>query len=203
MGSTPYITPSGIIFWIAYGVDHMSKQQMLVAIENNKAITVSRVVHRWICIYCVMDILQTDNRSDLKGLYFALATKLSTRIINRRPWTPLTEGLIEQSNGIVKTRINAWKRIHESTQLSECFDVSFYFSIYSLSSNFLYEVALQMNSTYHCAIEALPYKVVLNRKPRFERLHVANRHFNEADVEEYIFDYDQDDFLIFEDKEGL
>ena len=43
---------------------------------------------------------------------------------------------------------------------------------------------------------------MLNCKPRFERLDVANRHFTEADIEEYVFDDDQDNLLITEDKEG-
>ena len=47
-----------------------------------------------------------------------------------------------------------------------------------------------MNSTYHCAIEAIAYEAVFDRKPRFERLDVANRHFTEADIEEYSFDDD-------------
>ncbi len=58
-----------------------------------------------------------------------------------------------------------------------------------------------MNSTYHRAIKALPYDVVFNRKPRFECLDFANRHFTKADIEEYVFDDNQDDFLITEDKE--
>ncbi len=58
-----------------------------------------------------------------------------------------------------------------------------------------------MNSTYHRPIKAIPYKVVFNRKPRFECYVVANRHFTEADIKEYVFDDDQDDFLIAEDKE--
>ncbi len=43
--------------------------------------------------------------------------------------------------------------------------------------------------------------MVFNCKPRFERLDVANRHFTEADIEEYVFDDDQDYFLIAEDKD--
>lgn len=57
MRSTPDITSSDTSLWIAHLVDHMSKQRMLVAMENKKAITVSRIVHRWICIYGVIDIL--------------------------------------------------------------------------------------------------------------------------------------------------
>ncbi len=107
MRSNPDITSSGIFLLIAYLVDHMSKQRMLADMENKKVITVSRVVYRCICIYGVMDILQSDNGSEFKGVCFALATNFGIRIINRRPRTPRTHGLVEQSNGTVKTRINA------------------------------------------------------------------------------------------------
>ena len=42
--------------------------------------------------------------------------------------------------------------------------------------------------------------MVFSRKPRFEYLNVANCHFTEADIKEYAFDDDQNDFLIAEDK---
>ncbi len=51
----------GIFLLIASLVDHMSKQQMCAAIENKKALTITRVVNRWIYIYGLMDILQNDN----------------------------------------------------------------------------------------------------------------------------------------------
>ena len=84
-----------------------------------------------------MDILQSDNESEFKGVCLALATNFGTHVISGRPRTPRTQGLVEQSNGTVKTRINAWKRIHGSTYWSECLDLSSYFSICYLLSNFL------------------------------------------------------------------
>ena len=42
--------------------------------------------------------------------------------------------------------------------------------------------------------------MVFNCKPRFKSLDVANRRFTKADIEEYVFDDNQDDFLISEDK---
>ncbi len=107
MRSTPDITPSGTFLWIVNLVDHMSKQRMLAALENKEAITVSRVANRWICIYIVMDILQSDNEPEFKGLRLALGTNFGTRVIHGWPPTPRTQGLVEQSNGTVKTRTNA------------------------------------------------------------------------------------------------
>ncbi len=86
MRSTSDITFSNTFFRIAHLVDHMSKQRMLAAMKNKEAITISRVVHRWIYIYSVMDILQSDNGSEFKGVCLTLATNFSTRVfINRRP----------------------------------------------------------------------------------------------------------------------
>lgn len=59
-----------------------------------------------------------------------------------------------------------------------------------------------MNSTYHRAIKAIPYEVVLKLKPRFERLDISNRHLTKADIVGYVIVDDQDDFLAAEDREG-
>lgn len=127
MRSTPDVTSSGTFLSIAHLVDHMSKQRMLAAMENKEALAVSQIVHRWIRINGVMEILQSDNGSEVKGVCLALATNFGVHIIIGRPRTPRTQGLVEQSNGTVKTRINAWERTHGSTHWSECLDVSFIF----------------------------------------------------------------------------
>lgn len=56
--------------------------------------TVSQVVHRWICIYGVMDMMdirQSDNGSQFKGECLAPATNFGARVINERPRTPRTQ----------------------------------------------------------------------------------------------------------------
>ncbi len=80
----------------------MSKQQMLAAMKNKKAITVSWVVHKWFGIYGVMGILQSDNGSKFKKVYLTLETNFDTRVINGRPRILHTHSLVEQSNGTVK-----------------------------------------------------------------------------------------------------
>ena len=60
-----------------------------------------------------------------------------------------------------------------------------------------------MNSTYHSAIKAIPYKVVFNRKPNYNRVDptlwpvIAG-----DDIEEYVVD-EQDDALIRDEKRQL
>lgn len=71
-----------------------------------------------------MDILQSDNRSEFKGVCLELVKSFGVRVINGRPRTPRTQGLVEQANGTVKSRINAWKRAHGSSHWSESLDIS-------------------------------------------------------------------------------
>ena len=54
-----------------------------------------------------MDILQSDNGSEFKGVCLELMKSFGVRIINGQPRTPRTQSLVEQVNGTVKTRINA------------------------------------------------------------------------------------------------
>lgn len=75
-------------------------------------------MRRWIFIYGAMNILQSDNGSEFKGVCLELVKSFGIRVINGRPRTPQTQGLVEQANGTVKTRINAWKRIHGSSHWS-------------------------------------------------------------------------------------
>ena len=62
-----------------------------------------------------MDILQSDNGSKFKRIYLELVKSFGVRVINGQPQTTRTQGLGEQTNGTVKSRINAWKRTHGSS----------------------------------------------------------------------------------------
>ncbi len=85
----------------------MSKICILLSLPNKEAVTVATSVHRWICIYGAMDILQSDNGSEFKGVCLDLVKSFGVRVINGRPRTPQSQGLAEHANGTIKTRINA------------------------------------------------------------------------------------------------
>ncbi len=53
-----------------------------------------------------MDILQSDNGSEFKRVCLEFVKSFGLRVINGRPRTLRTQGLVEQANGTVKTRIN-------------------------------------------------------------------------------------------------
>lgn len=74
--------------------------------ENKEAITIFCFIHRWIYIYNVIDILQNDNRSKFKGLCLIHVINFDIQVINRRLRTLCKQDLVEQSNNIIKIKIN-------------------------------------------------------------------------------------------------
>lgn len=132
MRSTPDVTTSGTFFWICHLLCHFCKIRMLIALVNKEATTVARAIHRWICTFGVMKILQSDNGGEFKGVCLELARRFGVLVINGRPRTPRTQGLVEQSNGTVKHRINTWKRANGSSHWSDLLDVRFYFLLFAV-----------------------------------------------------------------------
>lgn len=123
MRPTSDVTTTGTFLWICHLLCHFCKIRMLIALINKEAATVARAIHRWICTFGVMKILQSDNGGEFKGVCLELARKFGVLVINGQPQTPGTQGLVEQSNRTVKHRVNAWKRANESSHWSDSLDV--------------------------------------------------------------------------------
>ena len=96
--------------WIAHMECHFSKFHMMFGMRNKESSTVARMVHHWICWLGIMEIIQSDNGTEFKGVCEELLLRYGVKVINGRPRTPRTQGLVEQANGTVKKRIMAWKR---------------------------------------------------------------------------------------------
>ena len=96
--------------WICHMECHFSKFHAMFGMQNKESSTVARVVHKWICWLGIMEILQSDNGTEFKGVCEELLLRYGVKVINGRPRTPRTQGLVEQANGTVKARIFAWKR---------------------------------------------------------------------------------------------
>ena len=72
------------------------------------------------------------------------------KLVNGAPRTPNVQGLVEQSNGVVKAKIRAWKAENGSSHWKQA----------------LPEICMQMNGQYHSTIGCRPWEVVFrNRKP--------------------------------------
>lgn len=65
-------------------------------------------------------------------------------------------------------------------------------------TTFLQEIALQLNSTYHKAIKAIPYEVVYNRKPNYHHAPIGLRQITIDQVEEQEIDDEMDTSLIYD-----
>ena len=125
-------TPDGEYVWICHMEDHFSKFHWLFAMTNKEAPTVAYHIHTWIAILGIFEILQSDNGGEFKGICLELLRRYGIKVINGRPRTPRTQGLIEQAHRSVKSRITAWKREHGSSHwvdgLEVCNQVPFLIS---------------------------------------------------------------------------
>ena len=57
-------------------------------------------------------IIQCDNRREFKGALLLILRRHGIQLINSKPRSPQTNGLIEQGNGVVEYKIRAWKSDH-------------------------------------------------------------------------------------------
>lgn len=67
----------------------------------------------WINHYGAPEILQSDNgREFCNDLVTALANQHGFKIKHGLPRTPRVQGLVEQANGTMKTRLSKWRLSH-------------------------------------------------------------------------------------------
>ena len=116
-------TPDGDFVWICHMEDHFSKFHMLFPMTNKEAPTVAQKIHHWIAVLGAFEILQSDNGSEFKGMCLELMRRYGIKVINGRPRTPRTQGLVEQANKVVKGKINSWKRDHGSSHWVDALEV--------------------------------------------------------------------------------
>jgi hypothetical protein len=50
-----------------------------------------------------------DNGKEFKGALLKVIRHMGTMIINGSPRHPQTQGLVEQANGVMEQKLNAWK----------------------------------------------------------------------------------------------
>ena len=110
--------------WICHMEDHFSKFHQLYALPKKEPYFVARKVHKWITSFGIMEILQSDNGTEFKGVCAELLLRYGVKIINGRPRTPRTQGLVEQANGTVKHKIISWKRQNGSNNWKDSLGVS-------------------------------------------------------------------------------
>lgn len=82
-----------------------------------------------------------------------LLKKYGIKILNGRPRHPQTQGLVEQANGVMKTKLRCWLEEHEDQGWTDA----------------LPDIVLAMNRQSHTSLGGkMPYEVFFGRLPRWE-----------------------------------
>jgi hypothetical protein len=169
--------PSGPKYhWVMHVKDHFSKFTQLYPLQAKSSAEVAMRMSEWIGAFGVPTIVQADNGREFKGVLKLLLLAHGVKIVNGRPRTPRTQGLVEQANGTVKSKILAWKLENGlsgwAVGLPAC--------------------ALAMNRTMQRAIKVTPYQMVFGKEMRrYEILPISIREgtqIEEESVEEDAFE---------------
>lgn len=91
--------------WILHIKDHFSKWSSLFPLKSKIAAKVAGQMAIWIGCYGVPEIQQCDNGRECKGILLILLQKRGIKVRNGRPRTPQIQGLVEQANGTMKTKL--------------------------------------------------------------------------------------------------
>ena len=117
--------PDGEFCWILYMEDYFSKYHMLYALKDKEAITIARNIHHWITYFGIPELIQSDNGTEFQGACSDLLQVFGIKVINGRPRTPRTQGLVEQANGTVKKKIASWKRTYKLNRWAESLEARY------------------------------------------------------------------------------
>jgi hypothetical protein len=147
--------------------DHFSKFCQLYPLTDKRSETVAHAIAQWISWASPPKIIQAGNSGEFKGVLTKLLKSHGIRIVNGKPRTPRTQGLVEQANEAVKQKIIAWKLQHG----------------YEGWAAGLSLFALQINRTWHQSVKQVPFEVVFGRKPEQGTIVMGSQR-QELDVEE-------------------
>ena len=164
--------------------DYFSKFTQLYPLQVKSSAEVAMRMSEWISAFGLPTIIQADNEKEFKGVLKLLLLLHGVKIINGRPRTPRTQGLIEQANGTVKKKILAWKLENELS--GQAVGLPAY--------------VLTINQTMQKAIKTTSYQMVYRREMRrYEILPVVMR--ERAQIEEELIK--KDPFEVSDAEEQL
>lgn len=93
--------------WILHLKDHFSKFSILYALKSNKALEIAYYIGFFMCDWDMLEILQYNNSQRFKGTLLMFLKKYNIKLINSHPCTPCIQGLVKQTNIVVKDKF--WK----------------------------------------------------------------------------------------------
>lgn len=143
--------PSGQYKWILHIKDHFSKYTQLYPLKSKHAQPIADAFALFIAAFLPPKIVQADNGKEFKGALLILLRKYGIQVINGAPRSPQTQGLIEQANGVVESKIRAWKMDNASTEWADG----------------LLEVTLAINTQIHSTIGCAPAELLFRERTSY------------------------------------
>ncbi len=98
--------------WILHLNGHFSKFSMLYALTSKKASEITLYINLFVWQFGVLVILQCYDGREFKGILLLFLKKYNIKLINSRLQTPLTQGIVQQANAVVKDKIAKWQAIN-------------------------------------------------------------------------------------------
>ncbi len=143
--------PDGSFVWILHIKDHFSKHSMLYALTSKKSSEIAYYISLYVRHFGAPEIFQCDNGREFKGALLIFLKKHGIKLINGRPRTPRTQGLVEQANAVVKNKITRWQAEHGTGAWAES----------------LTEICEAINSQTHESLPArvTPFQLMFSRNP--------------------------------------
>lgn len=137
-------------YWIFHIKDHFSKYSILRPLKSKHAHAVLQELQLWIAFFGPPRMIQCDNGREFKGAVKVFLKDHNILLVHGAPRHPQSQGLVKQSNAVVKRKLQALmeeKGTHEWSSL-------------------LLHVMLAMNSQLHEVLRQSPYEVVFNHSMR-------------------------------------
>ena len=103
-------TPDGHFKWVLQIKDHFSKYTCLFVLRSKEVSEVTDALAIFLMCFGPPEIAQIDNGKEFKGVCLLLLKRFGVRIVHSRPRRPQTQGLVEQANGVAKTKLGAYLR---------------------------------------------------------------------------------------------
>ena len=144
--------PDGRFKWMCHIKDHFSKFPALYACKSKSASEIADCVSNYMMFCGEPNIFQMNNGKEFKGAVLILLKRHGIRVINGRPRLPQTQGLVEQANGLAKTKLGIF--------LNELGTEKWVAALPA--------IAIQMNSQPHLSLPygRTPFEVMTSRRMR-------------------------------------
>jgi transposase InsO family protein len=143
--------PSGPYNWILTTKDHFDKFITLWPLRDKDAQEVADALDMFLMCCGPCQIMQSDRGAEFKAAVAILMRRHGIKIIYSSPRHPQSQGLVEQANGQVKSKIRTWKA---ETGL-ENWDLA------------LTTITLQLNHSIARSTNRKPYELRFNARSHF------------------------------------